>query len=106
MVNRALVMTFVHQNFNEHFPCSPTWILKCTFESSEEPNFLLVISCQTTNFRFFPLKEFAVDNFKFDGNGRQFSKRGENTVRKGEIACYEQFLLFLQCFLKTCTVDT
>ena len=25
---------------------------------------------------------------------------------KGEIARYEQFLLFLQCFQKTCTADT
>ena len=30
----------------------------------------------------------------------------ENTVRKGEIARYEQFLLFPQCFLKTCAADT
>ena len=34
------------------------------------------------------------------------SKWEENTVGKGEIACYEQFLLFLQCFQKTCTADT
>ena len=27
----------------------------------------------------------------------------ENTVGKGEIARYEQFLLFPQCFQKTCT---
>ena len=40
------------------------------------------------------LKEFADDNFKFDEN--------ENTVGKGEIACYEQFLLFPQCFQKAC----
>ena len=33
-------------------------------------------------------------------------KRVENTVGKGEIAGYEQFLLFQQCFQKTCTVDT
>ena len=39
------------------------------------------------------LKEFA-DNFKFDENGRMFSKQVENTVEKGEIARYEQFLLF------------
>ena len=26
------------------------------------------------------LKEFADDNFKFDENGREFSKRVENTV--------------------------
>ena len=48
------------------------------------------------------LKEFAEDNFKFDENGRKFSKRVENTVGKGEIARYEQFLLFPQCFQKAC----
>ena len=52
------------------------------------------------------LKEFADDNFKFDENGRKFSKTVENTVGKGEIACYEQFLLFPPCFQKTCTADT
>ena len=46
------------------------------------------------------LKEFADDNFKFNGNGRKLSKRVENTVGKGEIARYEQFLLFPQCFQK------
>ena len=30
----------------------------------------------------------------------------QNTVGKGEIACYEQFLLFPQCFLKTCIALT
>ena len=35
---------------------------------------------QTTNFRFFRLEEFTGDNFKFDENGRKFSKRIENTV--------------------------
>ena len=39
-------------------------------------------------------KEFADDNFKFDENGRKLSKWVENTVGKGEIARYEQFLLF------------
>ena len=29
---------------------------------------------------FSKLKEFADDNFKFDENGRKFSKRVENTV--------------------------
>ena len=51
-------------------------------------------------------KEFADDNFKFNENGRNFSEPMENTVGKGEIARYEQFLLFLQCFQKTCTADT
>ena len=48
------------------------------------------------------LKEFADDNFKFDENGRKLSKRVENTVGRGEIARYEQFLLFPQCFQKAC----
>ena len=39
------------------------------------------------------LKEFADNNFKFDENGRKLSKHVENTVGKGEIAHYEQFLL-------------
>ena len=55
-----------------------------------------------TSFRLFKLKEFADDNFKFDENGRKLSKWVENTVGKGEIARYEQFLLFPQCFQKAC----
>ena len=50
----------------------------------------------------YKLKEFADDNFKFDVNGRKLSKQVENTVGKGEIARYEQFLLFPQCFQKAC----
>ena len=48
------------------------------------------------------LKEFADDNFKLDENDRKLSERVENTVGKGEIAHYEQFLLFPQCFQKAC----
>ena len=40
------------------------------------------------------LKEFADNNFKFDENGRKFSRQVENTLGKEEIAQYEQFLLF------------
>ena len=46
------------------------------------------------------LKEFADDNFKLDENGRKLSNWVENTAGKGEIARYEQFLLFPQCFQK------
>ena len=48
------------------------------------------------------MKEFADDNFKFHENGRNLYKQVENTVEKGEIARYEQFLLFSQCFQKAC----
>ena len=33
-----------------------------------------------------------------DDNGRKFSRRLENTVEKGEIACYKQCLLFPTVF--------
>ena len=52
------------------------------------------------------LKEFADDNFRFDENGRNFFKWVENTVQNGEIARYEQFLLFPQYFQKADTQDT
>ena len=52
------------------------------------------------------MKGLADDNFKFDENGRKFFKPVEITVGKGEIARDEQFLLFPQCFRKTCTADT
>ena len=50
------------------------------------------------------LKELADDNFEFDENGRKFSQRVENTVGKAEIALNEQFLLFPQCFQRTCSL--
>ena len=61
---------------------------------------------QTTNIDSSKLKDFADDNFISDEKGREFSKDGENTVGKGEIARYEQFLLFPQCFQNTCTANT
>ena len=57
---------------------------------------------QTTILDSSKLKEFAEDNFKFDENGRKLSKQVENTVGKGEIARYKQFLLFPQCFQTAC----
>ena len=61
---------------------------------------------KTTNFRLYLTIEFEDDNFKFGENDRKFSKRVENTERKGEIAHFEEFLLFPQCFQKTCIADT
>ena len=52
------------------------------------------------------LKEFADDNFIFDENGRKVAKWVKNTVGKGEIARYEQFILFPQCLYKTFLRDT
>ena len=38
--------------------------------------------------------------------GEKFFKLVDNIVGKGEIARYEQFLLFPQCFQKIFTADT
>ena len=67
--------------------------------------FIEITLCQTTNFRLFQIERFADDNLEFDGNGRKLFKQVENTVGNGEIALNEQFLLFLQCFQKTCIAD-
>ena len=48
------------------------------------------------------LKDFADDNLKFEESGRKLFKPVENTMGKGEIARYEQFLLFPKCFQKAC----
>ena len=40
------------------------------------------------------LKEFSDNSSKFGEKGKKLSKRVENTVGKGEISHYEQFLLF------------
>ena len=52
------------------------------------------------------LKAFADNYSKFNENGKKSCKQVENIVGKGEIAVYEQFLLFPRCFQKTCTADT
>ena len=61
---------------------------------------LLTLS-RTKNFRLFQTERICRQQFWLCENGRKFSKRVENTAGKGEIARYEQFLLFPQCFQMT-----
>ena len=77
------------------FSISTRWKFCCLVKCSPFPKQQLLNSSK--------LKDSADNNFKSDENGRKASKRVENTVEKGEIALYEQFLLFPQCFQKTCT---
>ena len=51
------------------------------------------------------LKEFADNNFKFAKNGRKFLRRVENTVGKGEMACYEKYLEFGQVQIFSCSTE-
>ena len=62
-----------------------------TAPRENKKNEALLTLSQTTILDSSRLKEFPDDNFEFDENGRKFSKR------------VEQFLLFPQCFQKTCT---
>ena len=50
---------------------------------------------QMTNFRLFQIERVCRRQFQI---GRKLPKQEENTVGKGEIAYYEQFLLFPQRF--------
>ena len=52
------------------------------------------------------MTDIVDDNFEFDEMRSKLSKQIENTEGKGEIARYEEFLLFPQCFQKTHTADT
>ena len=92
----------------EHFSFSHSVFKRLVFQGRQKV--LLcgngLIHSQFTNFRLFQTQKFVEDNLKFDENGRKFSKEIENTVGKGEIAHYEQFIPFPQCFQKTCTADT
>ena len=82
-----------------------------TLSTPNSPNIYLwstndnIFNLSQMKFYSSKLKEFADDNFKFDENGRNFFKWVESTVGKGEIPCYEQFLLFQQCYQKTLNAD-
>ena len=52
-----------------------------------------------------PNLECLYENFRYDKNGRKFSKRVEKIMGKGEIAHYEQFLLLPWSFQRTCTAN-
>ena len=86
------ILKVLHGNTKSPTGCMYSW----------RYNILYLTHYQTTNFRLFHTERVTEDNFKFDESGRELSKWVENTVGKGEIARYEQFLFFPQCFQKAC----
>ena len=78
---------------------SETQVLLKTLCEKEK---LLLTHYQTTHFRLFQTERVCRRQSQIDENGSKLSKRVENIVGKGEITCYEQFLLFPQCFQKAC----
>ena len=85
--------------------CVPTKLRIIPFKKPPASNLLKPLPNEKT-LNSSKMKEFADDNFKFDVNGKKVSKRVENTMGKGEIARYEQFLLFPKCFIQISSADT
>ena len=81
----------IYDRFIQRQPCACVCVHPSTFA--------LTLS-QMTNFRPFQTDRVCRQQFKFYENGTSFSRWVENTVGKGEIARYKQFLLFPQCFQK------
>ena len=57
---------------------------------------------QTTNFRLFQTERVCRRQFQIGRKWKTVIQTGRKAVGKGEIARYEQFLLFPQCFQKAC----
>ena len=62
----------------------------------------IITHYQTTNFRLFQTERVCRQQFQIRRKWQKVIKWVENTVGKGEIARYAQFLLFPQCFQKAC----
>ena len=61
---------------------------------------------EMTNFRLFQTERVCRWQFRIWWKLQKVLQTGRKHCGKGEIARYEQFLLFPQCFQKTCTADT
>ena len=67
-----------HTKENQRSESPEKWLL--------EEEYLAINPFPNDKFYSYKLKGLADENFKFDENGRKFSKQVENTVGKGEIA--------------------
>ena len=61
---------------------------------------------QITNLDSSKLREFADDNFKFDENGRKFSKTGRKHFGKMRNCSLRAVSPYRTMFSKDCTADT
>ena len=52
------------------------------------------------------LKVFTDDSFKFNENGRKFSKKVETMLEKEKLLITSNFSFLPQCFPKTCSAET
>ena len=105
--NMAIIMNFWLGN-GTVLKSSSQWQLKVFWKLNKSGHelflfIILLILSQTTNLQLFQTESICRGQFPI---WRKFLKQVEKNVRKGEIARYEQFLLFPQCFQKICTADT
>ena len=73
------------------------------------PDDILTLSQTTNSIRVFQIERVCRQIFLKLSERREVFQKGrkhQNTVEKGEIARYEQFLLFPKCFQKTRIADT
>ena len=77
------------------------------FDQSEilQSGYGLTLS-QTANLRLFETDGVCRGEFLIWWKWQKVLLMGRKHCGKGEIACYEQFLLFLQCFQKAFTADS
>ena len=96
------------KNFqSDHRSTLLTFLIKATMTLKEIMSFygnqMFLTHYQMTNLRLVQTEGVGRRQFNpFDENGRKLSEKVENTMGKGEIASYEQFLLFPPCFQKAC----
>ena len=94
--------------FNSNMPFASDLNLEKSEALSFGKEYIIVILTlsQTTNFLIFLTERVCRQQIlNLTKWQKVFQKSFENTMGKGEIAHYEQFLLFPQCFQKTCTAD-
>ena len=96
-------MNLYHLTFKSYGQCLSFWQINRQGKNCKPPPppFFLT-HYQTKNFRLFQTERVCRKQFQIDKIGRKLSKQVENTEGKGEIARYQQFLLFPRCFQKTC----
>ena len=63
---------------------------------------LLLTHYQMTNFRVFQIERVCRQQFQIRRKWHKIIQMGRKHCGKGEIAHYEQFLLFPQCFQRAC----
>ena len=73
-------------------------LVKGTFINVKE---FILTHYQTTKYRLFQTESFQMTISNLTKMAESYPN-GKKTLRKGEIARYEQFLLFPQCFQKAC----